>query len=215
MEENYNKMYKAVPGDFYENEMVKANPLTKYYHNNRYEKIRKFITPRFKKGMKILDLGSGSSSWNITKLPLTALDLNQDMLKQGKRLGHNKDFIVADLEQKLPIDRETFDFVVMSEVIEHLTEPKKQIREAYRVLKKGGFLIVTVPLDTPLSPWQILLETGCFIRRDILGNEYFKNRCGHVQHFSVESIGKLLESCWFTIVEKNITFLNIGIIAQK
>ena len=195
--------------------MKNANPLTKYYDKSRYQKIREFIFSRFKEGMKIADLGSGSSSWNTAKLPVTAIDINEEMIQYGKKIGTIKDSVTADLEKPLPIAKEKFDFVVMSEVIEHLAEPKKQLQEANRILKKGGFLVVTVPLDTPLSPWQILFEIGCFIRGDVMGNNYFKKRCGHVQHFSVFSISELLEKNGFKVVEKNITALNIGMVAQK
>ncbi|MBI5227689.1 class I SAM-dependent methyltransferase [Candidatus Micrarchaeota archaeon] len=207
--------YESVPADFYDNELKNANPLTRYYHDNRYEKIRKFISARYKNGNRILDIGSGSSSWNTSKLPVTAVDVNEGMLNYGQEKGYIKDAIVHDLKSKLPLGDKSFDFAVISEVLEHLEDPAKEIGEAFRVLKEGGFLIITVPLDTPLSPWQVLFEIGCFIRGDLLGNQYFKNRCGHIQHFSVESISGILEKNGFVIVEKNIGLLNIGIIAQR
>lgn len=210
-----NKIYQEVPADFYESEMRNANPLTKYYHKSRYEKIRNFIIPRYKKGMMIADLGCGSSSWNTTKLSVTGVDINLQMIEYGKSIGTIKDSIIADLDKPIPIENEKFDFVVMSEVLEHMENPEKQINEAKRILKKGGFLIITIPLDRFLSPWQIFFEIGCFLRGDLLGNEYFKKRCGHIQHFSAQSMIELLKKNQFKIAEKNITALNIGIIAQK
>ena len=48
-----------------------------------------------------------------------------------------------------------FDVVVSCEVIEHLSEPEKMLREATRVLKEGGKLVVTTPYrltETPQDP---------------------------------------------------------------
>jgi SAM-dependent methyltransferase len=121
-----------------------------------------------------------------------------------------------DLDKgKLPIADGSFDFVVFSEVLEHLHTPQREVKEAWRVLKRGGFIVVTVPLDTFLSPWQVFFEIGCFIRGDILGDGYYRKRCGHIQHFSVKTMSALLERSGFKVVEKDITLLNIGIIAMK
>ncbi|MBI5046894.1 class I SAM-dependent methyltransferase [Candidatus Micrarchaeota archaeon] len=131
-------------------------------------------------------------------------------------MGYLKRGVEGNLD-KLPlaIEKESFEFVVISEVLEHLAEPEKVIKEAYRVLKKGGLVIITVPLDTTLSTWNILFETECYVLGDILGNKYYKKRCGHVQHFSVKTASEMLETQGFVNLEKKVTIMNIGISAQK
>lgn len=52
---------------------------------------------------------------------------------------------VGEAEDLSCFKDETFDAVICSEVLEHLYDPKIAIREAYRVLKKGGKYIVTFP----------------------------------------------------------------------
>ncbi len=42
---------------------------------------------------------------------------------------------------------ESFDYAVMGELIEHLEEPTRAIKEAYRILKKGGVLALSTPLE--------------------------------------------------------------------
>jgi SAM-dependent methyltransferase len=211
-----NEIYEEVPPDFYDTSLKKANPLTRYYHENRYGKIRKFIGSRFRKGMRILDLGCGSSSWNITGFQVTGVDINLKMLEYGKSKGYLKDFARCDFAREpAPFEEGTFDFVVISEVLEHLTDPARAVAEARRLLKKGGHMIVTVPFDTFLSPWSVLFELGCFLRGDILGNEYYRRRCGHINHFSPKTISALIEKEGFEVIEKDITLLNIGLLAKK
>jgi ubiquinone/menaquinone biosynthesis C-methylase UbiE len=45
----------------------------------------------------------------------------------------------------LPFDEATFDFVTCLEVLEHLIFPEKAVAEIARVLKPGGFAVITVP----------------------------------------------------------------------
>lgn len=45
-----------------------------------------------------------------------------------------------------------FDYVVMGEVLEHLEEPKKAILEAIRILKSGGVLAISTPLEEGKEP---------------------------------------------------------------
>ena len=57
---------------------------------------------------------------------------------------HPRDY--ADF-QKLHYDADTFDFVVASDVFEHVRRDADALREVQRVLKPGGHLILTVPYD--------------------------------------------------------------------
>jgi SAM-dependent methyltransferase len=45
----------------------------------------------------------------------------------------------------LPFDGEIYDSVIMQAVIEHLHSPQLAVDEAWRVLKKGGYLYLEVP----------------------------------------------------------------------
>jgi ubiquinone/menaquinone biosynthesis C-methylase UbiE len=49
------------------------------------------------------------------------------------------------LEKTLPFNDEDFNYVTMIAIIEHLKYPKDVINECYRVLRKGGLLIITTP----------------------------------------------------------------------
>ena len=45
----------------------------------------------------------------------------------------------------LPFKTEKFQLITVTEVIEHLKEGKPLFRECHRILKKGGFVILTTP----------------------------------------------------------------------
>lgn len=51
---------------------------------------------------------------------------------------------------QIPVQDGFADIVISTQVIEHVPEPLAMVRECHRVLKKGGFFILTGPFYWPL-----------------------------------------------------------------
>lgn len=51
---------------------------------------------------------------------------------------------------ELPFASCTFDTVLSTQVLEHVSQPTELLREAWRVLKPGGHLVLTAPQTNPL-----------------------------------------------------------------
>jgi SAM-dependent methyltransferase len=62
--------------------------------------------------------------------------------------GENGEDTTGDL-LALPFHDGAFDGVVLTEVLEHCTDPKLAMAEVYRVLRPGGLLLVTSPFCWP------------------------------------------------------------------
>jgi SAM-dependent methyltransferase len=57
--------------------------------------------------------------------------------------------------EKLPVPDKSVDLVVMTEVLEYVSEPKAAVSEIYRVLKAGGSALISMPLHSPVhGDWQ-------------------------------------------------------------
>lgn len=56
--------------------------------------------------------------------------------------------------EKLPYPDNKFDSLTIIEVLEHLYSPKRAIREALRVLKPGGLLVASFPLEEELGHYH-------------------------------------------------------------
>ena len=81
-------------------------------------------------------------------------------LIEERFLEHQISLALADVESDLfPYDDEFFDVVLASEIIEHLHfNPYRLLREAFRVLKPGGYILLSTPnlsrLDNLLRLWH-------------------------------------------------------------
>ena len=52
---------------------------------------------------------------------------------------------IVDVNKKLPFKDNSFDLIWCSEVIEHLKNPAKTVKEFYRILRPGGKMLLTTP----------------------------------------------------------------------
>ena len=84
---------------------------------------------------------------------------------------------------RLPFQTKAFDSVLAGELIEHLSEPALFMREARRVLKKGGLLLITTP------------------NRRSLINRLFKayEKPAHLSLFSKDELLSLLRDSQFSL----------------
>ncbi len=96
---------------------------------------------------KLLDAGCGTGWFNAyacnRNADVVSLDLGENLLKKVEEKCDSTRVVGSVLE--LPFSDNTFDYVVSSEVIEHVPTPLNAITEMHRVLKPGGQLIITTP----------------------------------------------------------------------
>jgi SAM-dependent methyltransferase len=57
---------------------------------------------------------------------------------------------------RIPVEAETFDSVLCTEVLEHVPDPLTVMREFHRILVPGGRVLITVPMFWPAheQPWD-------------------------------------------------------------
>ena len=105
----------------------------------------------------IIDVGSGTGDLInlILKKELIktiySVDLNYEMLMYAKKRFNNKKikFIKANA-QNLPFKNNYFDKYIISFCLRNVTNTKKALKEAYRILKPGG-LFYCLEFSTPES----------------------------------------------------------------
>lgn len=99
------------------------------------------------KGKKFLDVGAGLGFFSCEAAKrgadVTAVDIGNSLLKALHRKCPARTVLADALD--LPFKPNSFDYVLLTEVIEHTPNPLKAIDEAIRVLKKDGYLVLTSP----------------------------------------------------------------------
>ncbi|WP_287155619.1 class I SAM-dependent methyltransferase [Candidatus Solincola tengchongensis] len=131
-----------------------GSPFYRHYHTAFLDDLR-----RLPPGSLILETGCGLGNDGLELLRsgyrLVETDVSPGQLAEARRLHHGEGFedasfhLLADAT-RLPFADASFDGMLMVASLHHLPEPGKALREARRVLRPGGLLV----LGTEPNTWQ-------------------------------------------------------------
>ena len=130
--------------------------------------------------------GIEPSSWAVSKALERDLPIHQ---------GTQQDMVLANRK---------FDVVTMWDVIEHVTDPISELRQAYQLLNPGGWLAVhTMDIDSPVarmlgSRWPWLMDM-------------------HLYYFSQKTLTEMIRKCGFEVVWSGAQgrYLRLGYISSR
>jgi 2-polyprenyl-3-methyl-5-hydroxy-6-metoxy-1,4-benzoquinol methylase len=151
----------------------------------------------FNKHDFLLDLGchQGEISYRVAPLvnKIIAVDCDKKALERAnaqKQNGMDIDFKYLDLEKKLPFKNGQFNVVLFLDVLEHLNQRHQAMMEVYRILKKDGYLILSLPNRE--TKWKQLQKKA---------EIFYYSDPDHKIEFTKEEIIKLCENHGFKIIE--------------
>ena len=130
----------------------------------RLELIRRYVDLD---GKRILDIGCGVGAF-VRRLrefspQVYGTDIDAERVKEG---GDQLPHLGLAVGEYLPFADETFDVILLHEVLEHVTDDLATLREARRVLAPGGKVVIFCP--NRLYPFE---THGIFLgKRYIFGN---------------------------------------------
>ena len=121
-----------------------SNEKNHWWFKGRREIISKVIKNNFRKKLQILDFGAGSGT-NIDVLSkfgkVHIYEKNKKMNNYLKK-KYSKSKKVKSIQN---FKNEKYDLIVAADVIEHIQNDKKAIKDLTKILKKNGKILITVP----------------------------------------------------------------------
>lgn len=113
------------------------NLYKKHPHTNTPVELETFRIASELSGGKILDVGCGEGEASQYFKEYKGIDWSKTVIERAKKRFGNK-FMVGDIEDVT----ETYDYALLSQVFEHLEDPKDYIR---RIKQKAKKVIVILP----------------------------------------------------------------------
>lgn len=151
----------------------KFHPNRQWYNWLVYNIADKFLEKysKFYKG-HIVDLGCGEAPYKEYFLQYgdkyTGVDWSNSL--------HNlRADVISNLNEKIELPDESADTLIALAVMEHLCEPQVFLNECYRVLKRGGYMILQVPWQ-----WWVHEAPYDYYRYTPYGLKYMLEKAGFV-----------------------------------
>jgi 2-polyprenyl-3-methyl-5-hydroxy-6-metoxy-1,4-benzoquinol methylase len=146
----------------------------------------------------VLDVGCnngliGKEIIRLKQAVVDGIDINAEALEEAKKCYRRifqRDLSIADFK----IDNEKYDYIIFSDILEHLPRPDLILRESKKFLKNDGKVIISLP---NVARFEIRLEL-------LFGNFGYKPGIlseDHLRFFTQKSATKMLEECGYEIEE--------------
>lgn len=169
---------------------------------------------------KVLEIGCGTGIISLGIAPavgsVTGTDISPQMIKEAEHKAEslsitNVTFRVCD-GYALPHDDQTFDAVLLFNVLHFVKEPTALLHEAHRLLNPSGYLISAT--DCYAEPVPLMTRIG-------LGIQKLLNAIGIIPFmwcYKKADIQQMFEQCGFASVETDVLHpapVNYYILARK
>jgi SAM-dependent methyltransferase len=126
-------------------EVALGNPsfVWRFGQDRRLDLIRRYVRLE---GARILDIGCGLGVY-VRKFrefsdDVCGIDIDPKRLREGAKTTPG---LMLAVGEHLPYPDATFDAIVLNEVIEHVTDDRATMAEAFRVLRPGGHIVIYAP----------------------------------------------------------------------
>jgi ubiquinone/menaquinone biosynthesis C-methylase UbiE len=138
----------------------------------------------------------------VSGVKLVGLELDPDIIRKAqKNVGHLPDITLNRANiYSLPYPDNYFDGVILSEILEHIDDDVRGLKEVFRVLKPGASVAITVPNANYPFLWDPINKTlervfKTKIRKGPLSGIW----ANHVRLYTLEELRKAVTAAGFEI----------------
>jgi methionine biosynthesis protein MetW len=164
----------------------------------KYGSISQIIN-NIEKNKTVLDVGcsEGYVAKHLQNNIVYGIDYNAKALEKAKNFC--KDVKVVDLNNLDELDdlfpNVKYDYIVFADVLEHVLYPKEVIKKLKTKLKKGGYIIISLP---NVALWRVRLNL-LFGKFDY--TEYGVLDDTHLKLYTFKTAEKLIKDCDLNLVK--------------
>ena len=178
-----------------------------------YKEKIKFILEETGEGKLVLDVGCNDGFIGEMLIKKQNKVFGLDIVKNNLEIAESRGLIVKNVnveKEKLPFKNNYFDVVILGDIIEHVFDTDRLLREARRILKTGGKLIVTTPNIASLGR-RIMLLFGIspFIEYSVGMLTNNTPSVGHIRYYTVGTLRKQLDYNGFKVTVLKGNVLNL------
>lgn len=144
------------------------NLLIKWLANRFFDKVYRILKKINSSSINGLEVGCGKG-YLLSRLyekgavgRIAAIEIDAKWIKYAKKYHPVCSYFMSDV-YKLNFKANSFDYIIATEILEHLTDPVAAIKEIRRVSKINANIIISVPFE-PFFHWGNLLR-GKYLRR--------------------------------------------------
>lgn len=164
-----------------------ANPLKKMLLNAYLNRLNCLVAEHSPHHLLDLGCGNGEIIRYLKKhhpsYHFVGIDRDSQALQRARQINSTEEFHLLDVNHLEPLQERRFDLLLLLEVLEHLPEPEKTLREISRLNFQG--IIISVPWE-PLFRLAVLL--GNFYSWEKLKS--LGRNPHHLQHYSPDTLNK-------------------------
>jgi 2-polyprenyl-3-methyl-5-hydroxy-6-metoxy-1,4-benzoquinol methylase len=150
------------------------------------------------RGKRVLELGCStgfiSQALVTNQCEVTGVEIDEVAARKARKFC--KEVIVTDLsadDWTGCLNGQTFDVILMGDVLEHLVNPDKVLRTLRPLLRPSGFLLISLPnIVHWFTRMKILLGHFDYQEQGTLD-------CTHLRFFTPRSAQKLIEEAGFKV----------------
>jgi 2-polyprenyl-3-methyl-5-hydroxy-6-metoxy-1,4-benzoquinol methylase len=156
-----------------------------------------------KPGAKLLDIGAGTGDFLIVAARLgydvVGVEYSASSVEEARKRVPGELFAGEVADAHFP--DASFDVVATTDVIEHTRDPQAFVREIRRILKPGGYAIITTPAT---DSWSARL----------MGTRWMEYKVEHLFYFNVRSLHDSLTQAGFNniVIRPNVKILSLAYI---
>lgn len=189
--------------DLHKRRVEASNQSLGLSNNSIYQSVKNVLKQEVKQGL-LLDYGAGQGEFLKSlrqdfSFQCHAIDLMKSELE-------NVEWFVHDLNQNSPLPSNTYDVITAIEVIEHLENPRQVVRDFFRLLKKGGKLIMTTPNNESYRSILSYCMRGHFVA--FTDSSY----PAHITALNRKDLERILKESGFSQIE--FSFTNQGMVPK-